>query len=142
MGIPPQWMVCFMENPTEMDDDWGYPYFRKPPYKTCIIMYLRFHVSPAQDSGLLRSTQRKPPLRRLVEVETSSPRAMAALSVGVSWIQAAVFQAKNLDVVVSKSMKIIQEIVNHPQNYHQWVVYAINIYKPSKYAYCCFTHNV
>ena len=21
-----------MENPTKMDDDWGYPYFRKPPY--------------------------------------------------------------------------------------------------------------
>ena len=21
-----------MENPIKMDDDWGYPYFRKPPY--------------------------------------------------------------------------------------------------------------
>ena len=26
------WMVFDMENPMNMDDDWGYPYFRKPPY--------------------------------------------------------------------------------------------------------------
>ena len=23
-----------MEHPTRMDNDWGYPYFRKPPYDT------------------------------------------------------------------------------------------------------------
>ena len=23
MGVPPRWMVYFMENPTKMDDDWG-----------------------------------------------------------------------------------------------------------------------
>ena len=29
----PQFAGWFMrENPIEMDDDWGYPYFRKPPY--------------------------------------------------------------------------------------------------------------
>ena len=22
----------FMENPVKLDDDWGYPYFRKPTY--------------------------------------------------------------------------------------------------------------
>ena len=26
-----------MENPIKMDDDWGYPYFRKPPYDSCEI---------------------------------------------------------------------------------------------------------
>ena len=31
MGIP-QNRWCIMENPIETDDDWGYPYFRKPPY--------------------------------------------------------------------------------------------------------------
>jgi hypothetical protein len=31
-GVTPQWMVYFMENPTKMDDNWGYPYFRKPPF--------------------------------------------------------------------------------------------------------------
>ena len=31
-GSPNSWMVYFMEHPTKMDDDWGYPYFRKPPY--------------------------------------------------------------------------------------------------------------
>ena len=24
------WFI--MEHPTKMDDDWGYPFFRKPPY--------------------------------------------------------------------------------------------------------------
>ena len=27
MGLPQaRWMVYFMDNPTKMDDDWGYPY--------------------------------------------------------------------------------------------------------------------
>ena len=32
MGVPHSWMVYFMENPVSIDDDWGYPHFRKPPY--------------------------------------------------------------------------------------------------------------
>ena len=36
MGVPFKMLVVyFMENPTQMDDDWGYPYFRKLPYR-CI----------------------------------------------------------------------------------------------------------
>ena len=35
-GYPHSWMVDFMENTwayqQKMDDDWEYPYFRKPPY--------------------------------------------------------------------------------------------------------------
>jgi hypothetical protein len=31
-GYPNSWMVYFMENPIKMNDDWGYPHFRKPPY--------------------------------------------------------------------------------------------------------------
>jgi hypothetical protein len=27
----PKWMVYFMENPTKMDDEQGYPHFWKPP---------------------------------------------------------------------------------------------------------------
>ena len=35
-GLPPNespngWFVCFMENPMNMDDDWGELYVRKPP---------------------------------------------------------------------------------------------------------------
>ena len=30
-GVPNSWLVFVRENPTKMDDDWGYPYFRKPP---------------------------------------------------------------------------------------------------------------
>ena len=26
---PNSWLVYFMETPMKMDDDWGYPYFRK-----------------------------------------------------------------------------------------------------------------
>ena len=33
---PHSWMVYVMENPTQIDDDWGYPYFRKPPIETYI----------------------------------------------------------------------------------------------------------
>ena len=30
MGVPPNgWFI--RDNPIKMDDDWGYPYFRKPP---------------------------------------------------------------------------------------------------------------
>ena len=31
MGIPPKGWYR-KENPMKMDDDWGYLYFRKPPY--------------------------------------------------------------------------------------------------------------
>ena len=31
MGVPNSWLVFVRENPTKMDDDWGYPYFTKPP---------------------------------------------------------------------------------------------------------------
>ena len=33
MGVPPNgWMAYFMENTMNMDDDWGYPPFRNPPF--------------------------------------------------------------------------------------------------------------
>ena len=33
MGVPQtRWMVYFMEIPTKMDENWGYPYFGKPPF--------------------------------------------------------------------------------------------------------------
>ena len=33
MGVPQKrWMVYVMDNPTKMDNDWMYPYFRHPPY--------------------------------------------------------------------------------------------------------------
>ena len=34
MGVTPKkWMVYkfIVDNPTKMDDNWGYPYLRKPP---------------------------------------------------------------------------------------------------------------
>ena len=37
LGVPPKLDGIFMyirENPMKMDDDWGYPYFRKPPFLT------------------------------------------------------------------------------------------------------------
>ena len=30
MGVPLKWMVYKGKSPSKMDDDWGYPYFRKP----------------------------------------------------------------------------------------------------------------
>ena len=31
-GTPKGWMVYgIVENPIKMDENWGYPYFRKPP---------------------------------------------------------------------------------------------------------------
>ena len=33
MGVPQKrWMVFVRENPTKMDDDWGYPYFGKQSF--------------------------------------------------------------------------------------------------------------
>jgi hypothetical protein len=42
MGYPiAGWFT--MEHPIEMDDDWGYPYFGKPPYSdTGFIRYLMY----------------------------------------------------------------------------------------------------
>ena len=31
-GYPHSWIVCKGKSHLEMDDDWRYPYFRKPPY--------------------------------------------------------------------------------------------------------------
>ena len=31
-GATSNWLVYFIENPTKVDDDWGYPYLRNPPY--------------------------------------------------------------------------------------------------------------
>ena len=30
-GYLNSWMVYLLENPTKMDENWRYPYFRKPP---------------------------------------------------------------------------------------------------------------
>ena len=35
-GGSPKWFVCKGKSHLEMDDDWGYPYFRKPLY---ILLY-------------------------------------------------------------------------------------------------------
>ena len=37
MGVPPKLMVFVRENPTKTDDDWGYPYFMKPPYRPLLL---------------------------------------------------------------------------------------------------------
>ena len=31
-GTPHSWMVYYGKSQLEVDDDWGYPYFRKPPH--------------------------------------------------------------------------------------------------------------
>ena len=36
-GTQNRWFTIFY-TPTEMDDDWGYPYFRKPPNHQWLIM--------------------------------------------------------------------------------------------------------
>ena len=37
----PKWMVYIGKSHLEMDDEQGYPYFRKPPYNTiCIYIYI------------------------------------------------------------------------------------------------------
>ena len=32
MGVPRKWIVYNGKFQSKMDDDWGYPHFRKPPY--------------------------------------------------------------------------------------------------------------
>ena len=38
-GGTPKWLVYFMGNPIKMDDEQGYPYFRKPPNTSLDICY-------------------------------------------------------------------------------------------------------
>ena len=46
MGVPFKMLVVyFMENPTQMDDDWGYPYFRKLPYR-CSLYRINHGTGP------------------------------------------------------------------------------------------------
>ena len=37
MGVPLKWMVYKGKSPSKMDDDWGYPYFRKPNKKQLLL---------------------------------------------------------------------------------------------------------
>ena len=41
---PNSWMVDFRENPIRRDDDWGSPYFRKPPYLALRILKQNEHI--------------------------------------------------------------------------------------------------
>ena len=43
MGNPHSWMVYEVKNPIKVDD-WGYPYFRKPPYMTTSVWRMNFGV--------------------------------------------------------------------------------------------------
>ena len=43
MGVPENgWFI--REYATNMDDDWGYPYFRKPSHVNKMDSYISFHV--------------------------------------------------------------------------------------------------
>ena len=44
-------MVDVMENPIEMDDDWGYPQFRNTPY---IYIYIPLFLGHGQSLGFLK----------------------------------------------------------------------------------------
>ena len=39
-------MVQFMENPMKTDDDWGDPYFRKPPYRLMSSVIFQLFMIP------------------------------------------------------------------------------------------------
>ena len=41
MGYPHSWMVFEWENFTKMDDEQGYPYFRKPPNGFVLFVEIR-----------------------------------------------------------------------------------------------------
>ena len=48
MGVPKFAGWIFIENPhREVDDDWGYPYFRKPPYMAS------WRLKAVETSGLI-----------------------------------------------------------------------------------------
>ena len=44
-GTPSEhWMVYFMEDPSKMDDGWGYPYFRKLPFAGHVAKLMPFFL--------------------------------------------------------------------------------------------------
>ena len=41
------------ENPIQMDDDWGYPYFRKPPLDVTVLCIIHSIILVHRDSPIL-----------------------------------------------------------------------------------------
>ena len=55
MGVTPiiSWMLYLMENPTRMDENWGYPYFGKAP-NVNPGETSRVRIDDEDDLGLMR----------------------------------------------------------------------------------------
>ena len=106
MGVPPNgWVI--MENTCRLDDDWGYPYFRKPSYIYIYIYYICIYTVKNADF----------PVRYVKLQEASSLRRTSVFwggaTTGVFFLEAVWPWGSAVRGLLATIIKVIDSKISH-----------------------------